>query len=177
MHVDVFRPSVSRQFVGAGIRADGFTSKKETASWHGDSFSPTPAERSLDLGLSIIDSVSKANSARFADIDDTAFDSCLVQLMGCAGRGGGLICVRGKRSRTCIIAKIASHGKCDSAFDEVSVDGSKKVVWITSIDFAYGNCFIMVNIALHKPPIGWNSVRVCMQRTESAPSQSPRRSP
>jgi hypothetical protein len=57
MHVDVLRPSVSRQFVGAGIRADGFTSKKETASWHGDSFLPTPAERSLDLGLSITDSV------------------------------------------------------------------------------------------------------------------------
>jgi len=77
--------------------------------------------------------------------------------------------------RTQVIRAIASCEAFVSTLQEASIDGSKLLTLISTLDFQYSTYFIMINIAFHKSFLKWNNARVPAERTEHSTSDRPER--
>lgn len=93
-------------------------------------------------------------------IDEAAFHSSMIHRPQYATRGSRLFCSERKRSWfwTLVTAAIASSRALAIVVREGSVDGSRFLAMISSLDIPSGTCFIMNNIAFHEPAVGWISI-------------------
>lgn len=136
------------------------------------------AASSLTLPRQLFDSVRETNHSLVVAVDDTAYDSITIPLMGFASKGSLLFCLHGNVSWTGnrVIAVIASRGTYVIALLQRSVDGSTHPYLIPGLNDFSVTRFMMDNISFHTPSVEWNSMCLRMQRAAYLPTGSLRKS-